>query len=265
MPTNEGIVILAGAGPGDPELITLKLQRALQAADVVISDRLVNTAIIAGNARPDAEIIIAGKQGYHEGSASQSYINHLMVTHAREGKYVVRLKGGDTAFFSHVYEELLALSDAGIRYEIIPGITAASGASAYTGIPLTARNHAQGVQFLSFNPASHYTTEKWKALAQTGDTLVFYMTARNLAHVAELLLRYSRKPQTPVAVIEQATTPNQQVHLSSLQQIETDFAGLSFTSPSLVIIGEVVNLHRLFHWLPEKAAGEAVFPEISHP
>ena len=222
METNKGKVILAGAGPGDAELITVKLQHRLGEADVIITDRLVNPDIISLHCKKDATIILAGKQGYNDASVSQIEINQLIVQHALEGKTVLRLKGGDVAFFSNVLDELQAVAEAGIEFEIIPGITAAAGASAYAGIPLTAREYSQGVQLLTFNPNSYYSSEKWKSLAHTNDTLVFYMAAKNITDLAELLLRYTRKAQTPLAVIEQATTVHQQVHITTLQNCAAD-------------------------------------------
>jgi uroporphyrin-III C-methyltransferase len=187
---SKGKVILAGAGPGDTELITIKLSKALQQADVIITDRLVNPDIIKNYARPDARIIIAGKQGYNDTSVSQEEINQFLINYATEGYTIVRLKGGDVAFFSNVLDELIALQKNNISFEIIPGITAASGASAYAGIPLTARGYSQAVQFLTFNPNSYYSSERWKELAKSNDTLVFYMAAKNINDLVELLLRY---------------------------------------------------------------------------
>jgi siroheme synthase len=172
-----------------------------------------------------------------------------------QGKKVLRLKGGDVAFFSNVLDELNALTEKNIPFEIIPGITAASGASAYAGIPLTARTHSQGVQILTYNPNSYYNPETWKHLANSSDTLVFYMAAKNICDLAELLLRYSKKPLTKLAVIEQATTVHQQVHISTLNDCAKDFAGKAFSSPSLVIIGDVVKLHEQFNWFNSTEAG----------
>ncbi len=263
METNKGKVILAGAGPGDAELITVKLQRRLGEADVIITDRLVNPDIISLHGKKDAEIILAGKQGYNDASVSQIEINQLIVQHASEGKTVLRLKGGDVAFFSNVLDELQSIVEAGIEFEIIPGITAAAGASAYAGIPLTAREYSQGVQLLTFNPNSYYSSEKWKSLAHTNDTLVFYMAAKNITDLAELLLRYTRKAQTPLAVIEQATTVHQQVHITTLQNCAADFAGKQFSSPSLVIVGDVVNLHKQFNWFNNNQATGSIFNELA--
>jgi len=257
----KGKVIIAGAGPGDAELITVKLQRRLAEADVIITDRLVNPAIIKEHAKEDAEIIQAGKQGYNDASVSQEEINNLIVQYALQGKAVLRLKGGDPAFFSNVLDELQSLVTNEIEFEIIPGITAASGASAYSGIPLTARGYSQSVQFFTFNPNSHYSPEIWKQLANSAGTLVFYMAAKNICDLAELLLRYSRKPVTLMAVIEQATTIHQQVHTTTLKDCANDFSGKNFSSPSLVIIGDVVKLHQQFNWFTVAGAG-SVFQEL---
>ncbi len=259
--TTKGKVILAGAGPGDPELITLKLQKRLKVAEVIITDRLVNPSLIEEYARKDAVVIFAGKQGYNDASFSQEEINELIVEHALSGKTVLRLKGGDVAFFSNVLDELQSVVENGIEFEIIPGITAAAGASAYAGIPLTARGFAQGVQLLTFNPNSIFSPEKWKCLAASNDTLVFYMAAKNIIDLAELLLRYSRKPNMPMAAIEQGTTVNQKVHVTNLKDCAIDFAGRVFSSPSLVIVGDVVNLHRDFNWYNSLEEG-SVFQEL---
>lgn len=254
-------VVLAGAGPGDAELITVKLQRRLAEAEVIIVDRLVNPLIIEEYASPLALIINAGKQGYNDASLSQEEVTALIIEHALKGKNVLRLKGGDTAFFSNVLDELQALQENNISFEIIPGITAASGASAYAGIPLTARGYSQSVQFLTFNPNSYYSSEKWRSIASSNDTLVFYMAAKNITDLAELLLRFTRKPLTPVAVIEQATTTNQQIHITTLKNCATDLAGKQFSSPSLIIVGDVVKLHQDFNWFAGDETG-TVFNEL---
>ena len=262
MESKIGKVILAGAGPGDAELITVKLQRRLAEAEVIITDRLVNPAIIELFATKNAEVILAGKQGYNDASFSQHEINELIVEHALKGKNVVRLKGGDVAFFSNVLDELLALEVHNIDFEIIPGITAASGASAYSGIPLTGRGYAQGVRFLTYNPNISYTQEGWKQLATSNDTLVFYMSAKNITGLAEILLRYTKKPNTPLALIEQATTVHQQIHITTLSNCDGDFKDKQFSSPSLVVIGDVVNLHHRFNWVHKKAEQGSVFQEL---
>ncbi len=258
-----GKVILAGAGPGDPELITVKLMRHLAEADVILTDRLVNPQIIEFYANPASLVISTGKQGYNDSSMSQQEINELILFHALQGRQVLRLKGGDVAFFSNVLDELQAMAVHQVPFEIIPGITAASGASAYAGIPLTARGYAQGVQVLTFNPNSYYSSERWKQLANSTDTLVFYMSAKNCIGLAEVLGRYSRRPATPMAVIEQASTICQRVHLTTLRDCATDFAGRIFSSPSIIIVGEVVQLHQDFNWFAANEEGSVFKPLIT--
>jgi len=160
-----------------------------------------------------------------------------------------------------VMDELISLQEAEIPFEIIPGITAASGASAYAGIPLTARGYAKAVQFITFNPCSFYSREQWKVWAASSDTLVFYMAASNLNGLTELLLRHSKKSNTPLAVIEQATTKFQQVYITTINDCAIDFADKKFSSPSLVIIGDVVKLHEQFNWYQVSKAG-SVFHEL---
>ncbi|HMO31910.1 MAG TPA: uroporphyrinogen-III C-methyltransferase [Lacibacter sp.] len=257
----DSLVVLAGAGPGDADLITLKLQKRIAEANVIITDRLVNPDMIKLHARPDVIVLLAGKQGYNDASYSQDEINQLLIQYAAQYKRVVRLKGGDVAFFSNVLDELETLKQHKIPYEIIPGITAASGASAYAAIPLTARGYAQGVQFLTFNPNSAYSEEQWKALASTSDTLVCYMASRNLMTLIESLLIFGCQPSTPIAVVEQATTGSQKIYTSTLEQSKTGFADQQFLSPSLVIIGEVVRLHEQYRWFTGDKA-DVVFEEI---
>ena len=258
---NPGRVIIAGAGPGDAELITVKLQKRLAEADVIITDRLVNPAIIEEHAKEMAEVILTGKQGYHNGSVSQEEINQLIVQYALAGKKVLRLKGGDVAFFSNVLDELRCLTVNEIEFEIIPGITAASGASAYAGIPLTARGFSREVKILTLTQCKHYSSETWKQLANSSETLVFYMTSKHINDLDELLLRYTRKPNTPLAVIEQATTIHQRIHITTLKNCLKDFEGKNFSSPSLVIIGKVVNLYQQFNWFESGEEG-SVFNEL---
>ncbi len=253
-------VILAGAGPGDPELITLKLQKRLQEADVIITDRLVNPSIISSHAKKDAVVLFAGKQGYNDESIAQETINQLIVENALAGKTVLRLKGGDVAFFSNVLDELIALQQQDISFEIVPGITAASGASAYSGIPLTARGFAQGVQFIAFNPNHSLTEDHWKSIAASPDTLVFYMAAKNIIELANSLIRFGMQPIKPIAVIEQATTIHQHIHISTVEKCAREFFDKTFSSPSLIIIGEVVELHEKFKWFNSEPAGTVFQP-----
>ena len=257
--TPSGKVVLAGAGPGDPELITLKLMQRLQEADVIITDRLVHPAILKTHARPDARIIRAGKQGYNQQSYTQEEVTALLVQEALQGKNVLRLKGGDVAFFSNVLDELFALEQHGIPFEIVPGVTAASGASAYTGIPLTARGYAQGVRFIAYNPDQQYDTTTWVSLAVSTETLVIYMAGKTLPDFARQLLDNGADPGKPVAVIEQASTLAQQTHFSELGTVQQDFKEKEFSSPSLVIMGDVLRLQGRFSWFRGGEQG-TVFP-----
>lgn len=258
-----GKVTIAGAGPGDADLITVKLQLRLGQADVIIVDRLVNPEIIDRYASPNALTLMTGKQGFHDGSVAQEDINKLIVGHALNGKNVLRLKGGDVAFFSNVLDELISLQENNIPFEIIPGITAASGASAYAGIPLTARGYAKNVQFITFNPCSQYDDDKWQSFIKKDETLVFYMASKSLSILVEQLLSNEALPGTPIAVIEQATTKHQRVHISKLNTCMSDFADLKFSSPSLVIVGEVVSLHEKFSWFENRGANGSIFKDLS--
>lgn len=264
MSNNKAInkVILAGAGPGDPELITVKLQKRLAEADVIIVDRLVNPAIIQLFAHPSAEILLAGKKGFSNASLQQEQVTALILQQAKMGKKVLRLKGGDTAFFSNILDELIALKSESIEYEIIPGISAASGISAYTAMPLTARNYAQGVHFISYNPNSTYTKEQWEAIVLTNDTLVCYMASANLINLVHVLLENAADPEKPIAIIEQGTTIFQKIHISTLKQAEADFKTTKFSSPSMVIIGDIIHLHELYNWYNSSDETGSVFPQL---
>ena len=256
-------VIIAGAGPGDPDLITYKAIKALQQAEVVLTDRLVSEQILTEFVTPSAEIIHVGKQCRRGMSTSQQTINEIMVECALEGKRVVRLKGGDVSIFSNILDELEVLVANNIAYEIIPGVTAALGAAAYAGIPLTAREHSSAVRFLTSYKSDIVTELYWKELAQTEDTLVFYMSSETLDGVVEKLTHYNIAKDKLLAVVEQATTPLQHVHVCSLYEYENTLKGQSFVSPSLVIIGRVVNLYKQFHWNGNSNSKEYYFKPVS--
>ncbi|HEV2482676.1 MAG TPA: uroporphyrinogen-III C-methyltransferase [Puia sp.] len=257
-----GKVILAGAGPGDPELLTIKTLRWLQRADVVVVDRLVSPDILRYYTRADAEIIPVGKQNKRQASTPQSEINALLVEHARRGRLVVRLKGGDVSIFSNVLDELQALVRHRIPYELVPGITAASGAAAYAGIPLTAREHATAVRFLTgYRPAT-IGESYWKDLAQTADTLVFYMSSEPLDILVGNLVKHGIAEDRWIAVIEQATTPFQRVNAYPIHDYPAAAAGTHYASPTLIIIGKVAALHADFQWLPDSAGDATYFPSL---
>ncbi|HVF81966.1 MAG TPA: uroporphyrinogen-III C-methyltransferase, partial [Flavisolibacter sp.] len=217
----KGKVILIGAGPGDPDLLTVKAFRILQVADVVLTDRLVSPEILDNYVSPKAEIIYVGKQCRKGASTPQGTINELMLIYANEGKLVVRLKGGDVSIFSNILDELETLAENNIPYEIVPGVTAALGAAAYAGIPLTARNHATAVRFITAYKSDVVQAGYWKELAQTNDTLVFYMSSETLADVVKNLVDNQIAEDKLLAVVEQATTPYQKVYTSSLYEFDT--------------------------------------------
>jgi uroporphyrin-III C-methyltransferase len=257
-------VVFAGAGPGDPELITLKTMRRLEEADVVITDRLVSDAILENFVNPKALILHAGKQRKREGSTPQHIINELLVEYALQGKKVVRLKGGDVSVFSNLLDELKALNRYEISYEIIPGVTAACGAAAYAGIPLTARNHSQAVRFLTLHKNDIIQPSYWKELAQSDDTLVFYMSGDTTIELVHKLLDHGMGKDKSIAVIEQATTPMQRVFNTGIHNYEKEFGNRTYTSPTLIIIGKVVSLHDELKWLNENPGnGELYFKSVT--
>jgi uroporphyrin-III C-methyltransferase len=258
----KGKVYIVGAGPGDPELLTVKASRILQTADVVLSDRLVSPEILSHYTSSDAEIVYVGKQCRKGASTPQATINDLMVIYAAEGKKVVRLKGGDVSIFSNVLDELETLVKHRIAYEIVPGVTAALGAAAYGGIPLTARDFATAVRFLTAYKTDVVKEAYWKELAQTDDTLVFYMSSETLENVVNKLTKYSIDPAKQLAVIEQATTPFQQIHISDLYEFDRTLKDHRFASPTLVIIGKVVSLHQQFAWLQTNAKQADYFTSL---
>lgn len=258
-----GKVILAGAGPGDPELITMKAARYLREADVILTDRLVSDEILIRYVQPYARIIHVGKQCRRGVSTSQKTINDLLVHHALSGKLVVRLKGGDVSIFSNIMDELETLVSNNIPYEIIPGITASSGAAAYAGIPLTARNYATSVRFLTYYKSDIVSEEYWKELAETNDTLVFYMSSETLPKVVEKLTANNIDKTKLLAIIEQATTPFQKVHITGLYEFDNKFKEQTLISPSLIIIGKVVALHERFAWLVNSTSNEYYFKPMA--
>lgn len=260
----KGKVILAAAGPGDPELITIKTARYLAQADVVLTDRLVSEEILNEYVKSDAEIVYVGKQCRRGISTPQATINELIVQYTSEGKLVVRLKGGDVSIFSNILDELETVISHNIPYEIIPGVTAALGASAYAGIPLTARGYSTAVRLLTYYKSDVVTNQYWKELAETDDTLVFYMSSETLDKLVEKLVENNIAEEKLLAVIEQATTPMQNVHITSLYEYEEQLKGKAFISPSLVIIGKVVALHQQFAWLKNSNSTEYYFKPVTN-
>lgn len=240
----QGDVALVGAGPGDPSLLTLKALQLMQQADVVLHDRLVSDEIL-DLVRRDAELISVGKQaGAHE--VTQSRTNEMLIEHALKGKRVVRLKGGDSFIFGRGGEELEELVEAGIGFQVVPGITAASGCSAYAGIPLTHRDFSQSVTFVTGHRKFEGKELNWKALSISNQTLVVYMGLIQVTEIQTQLLSFGRSPDTPVALINNGTRAVQKVVLGKLSELQQLTDGVK--GPTLMIIGEVVSLADKLAW-----------------
>jgi uroporphyrin-III C-methyltransferase/precorrin-2 dehydrogenase/sirohydrochlorin ferrochelatase len=242
----QGEVYLVGGGPGDPELLTLRALRLMQQADVVLYDRLVSDGVME-LVRRDAERIYVGKRR-SEHAMEQENINQLLVDLAKQGKRVLRLKGGDPFIFGRGGEEIELLAQNNIPFQVVPGITAASGCSAYAGIPLTHRDYAQSVRFVTGHLKSDNTNLQWPELANPTQTLVFYMGLVGLKEICESLISHGRAATTPVALIEKGTTQEQRVLISDLASIADVVAANDVHAPTLFIVGEVVKLHDSLKW-----------------
>ena len=242
----KGEVYLVGAGPGDPELLTLKALRLMQQADVVIYDRLVSAPIME-LCRRDAEKIYVGKARSNH-AVPQDGINALLVKYASEGKRVCRLKGGDPFIFGRGGEEIQELFAAGIAFQVVPGITAASGCSAYAGIPLTHRDYAQSVRFLTGHLKEGSPELPWNELVYQNQTLVLYMGLVGLEKICENLIAHGQRPDMPVALVSKGTTPEQKVLVGTLADIASKVAEHQIQAPTLTIIGDVVSLREQLQW-----------------
>lgn len=244
--TPKGEVYLVGAGPGDPELLTLKALRLMQQADVVIYDRLVSDPIME-LCRRDAEKIYVGKARSNH-AVPQEGINALLVKYAQEGKRVCRLKGGDPFIFGRGGEEIEELFAAGVAFQVVPGITAASGCSAYAGIPLTHRNYAQSVRFLTGHLKEGSPELPWSELVYENQTLVLYMGLVGLEKICQKLIAHGQRPDMPVALVSKGTTPEQKVVVGTLADIASKVTEHQIQAPTLTIIGEVVKLREQLQW-----------------
>lgn len=242
----KGEVYLVGAGPGDPELLTLKVLRLMQQADVVIYDRLVSDPIL-NLCRRDAEKVYVGKARSNH-TLPQNNINALLVQYAKEGKRVCRLKGGDPFIFGRGGEEIQELVDADIAFQVVPGITAASGCSAYAGIPLTHRDYAQSVRFLTGHLKDGSPELPWQELVYENQTLVLYMGLIGLEKICQSLIEHGQRADMPVALISKGTTPEQKVVIGTLENITKKVIEHEIQAPTLTIIGEVVQLREKLKW-----------------
>lgn len=250
-----GRVFLVGAGPGDPELLTLKAARLLASADVVVHDRLVGGGVL-DLIPPHVERVFVGKRRAHH-TLRQSELNQVLVDRALEGLQVVRLKGGDPFVFGRGGEELEALLAADVPFEIVPGVTAALGCAAYAGIPLTHRDHAHALVLATGHGRDGPADHPWKAFAESGQTLCFYMGLHGLERLAGELIGAGLDPKTPACGIENGSLPQQQVVHAALADLPEAARQLSSQAPVLVIVGEVVRLAKRYAWFQTAGASSA--------
>jgi uroporphyrin-III C-methyltransferase len=258
-----GKVLLIGAGPGDPGLLTINAAKAIGAADVIVYDYLVNPEVLV-HSRRGAELIYAGKRA-GEHSMTQDEINNLLVSRAQLGQLVARLKGGDPFVFGRGGEEAEALVEAGVEWEVIPGVSSGVAAAAYAGIPLTHRGYSSSVAFITGHNASDRNARSfdWHVAAHAADTLVIFMCAGTITAIARGLVESGRRPSTPVAIIRWGTYQHQEVYSGTLDDLIgiDEAGGLSVEPPAIAIVGEVVKLSGKLNWFgPNPIALSSVLP-----
>lgn len=251
LPKERGEVYLVGAGPGDPDLLTFKALRLMQQADVVLYDRLVSEPIL-DMCRRDADRIYVGK-ARSDHAVPQGEINQLLVKLAKEGRRVLRLKGGDPFIFGRGGEEIEELAESGVPFQVVPGITAAAGCSSYSGIPLTHRDYAQSVRFVTGHLKNDTADLPWSELIHPRQTIVFYMGLMGLPLICENLQLHGMSPDTPIALVQKGTTADQKVIISTIQNMPDVAKNTKISPPTLIIVGDVVKLHSKLNWFNPEA------------
>lgn len=243
---SRGEVFLVGAGPGDPDLLTFRALRLLQKSDVVLYDRLVSPQVLE-LARRDAELVYVGK-ARDKHALPQENINDLLVHYARQGKKVCRLKGGDPFIFGRGGEEIDKIADAGFSFQVVPGVTAAAGCAAYAGIPLTHRDYAQSVRFVTGHRKDGSVSLPWETLVTPGETLVFYMGLVSLPEISRNLVAQGMRADMPAALVSRGTTSDQEVIIGTIGGIAEQIAGREVHAPTLIIVGDVVSVYPRYTW-----------------
>lgn len=246
-----GTVYLVGAGPGDPDLITVKGLRALQSADVVLYDRLVNPELL-DYMKEGAQRVYCGKLPHYH-TMKQETINHFLVKYAKKGLNVVRLKGGDPFVFGRGGEEAEECAKNGLKFEVVPGITAGIGAAAYAGIPVTHRTLSKSFAFVTGHQVGDEEAEhQWEHLAKAVDTICVYMGVAHLPAIVGNLIKSGKSPQTPIALVHWGTLEKQATVTGTLETIEARVKEANVSNPSMIVIGEVVRLHHKINWFNEE-------------
>lgn len=248
-----GTVYLVGAGPGDPELMTVKGLRCLQSADVILYDRLVNPELLE-HAKEGSQLVYCGKLPHYH-TMKQETINHFLVKYAKKGLRVVRLKGGDPFVFGRGGEEAEECAKNGVAFEVIPGITAGIGAAAYAGIPVTHRTLSKSFAFVTGHQAGDQEAEhQWEHLAKAVDTICVYMGVSHLPNIVNHLIQNGKSPKTPIALVHWGTLREQRTVTGTLETIVARVKKAEISNPSMIVIGEVVQLHHKLDWFNQEIA-----------